>query len=281
MRPAVPALSLVLVALAVRTAAPAAPAAPEAAPALPPSFPHLSDHFPDEGIGGQVFLVVDGDTGEILRSEGGVDDAVPWDGLERLVIAWTGLERGTLDLDARAPCDSACWAAGGHGRPDFREGVAEDCGSWFARARERVPEAAWRARARELGLVAEHADGTSPRAWTDAWRRLASDRLGLAGNVTTTLLGSAGLAVTFPRGSAHALHDPRRRTRAFVFSSASGSWVIGSRAVLAREWVFALHLEGGSPSLAAARADRLLDDTRNVARRSTAERGGAPVRETD
>lgn len=268
--PSLPALLLGIAALA----AAASPAAEDP----PAGLPSLGDHFPDEGVPTHAFLLVDGNTGDPLRTEGPVEEPVPWDGLERLLLGVVGVESGVLDPGRRVPCDSTCWAAGGHGEPDLMEALAFDCDAWAADARERVPAGRVHARAAAHGLLdAEGARRADPEAWTGFWRALTSDRLGLGTAATTTILGAAGMSVTSPRGGARSLHDPRRRTRAFVFAGGDGSWVLGSRTVLGREWVFALHMAGASPALAAARTSRLIEDTRDVARRSSAERGGAPV----
>ncbi len=244
----------------------------------PGDLPALGDHFPDEGVPTHGFVLLDGDSGEVLRAEGPEDQSAPTDGLVRLLLALEGLESGILDPARHVRCDSTCWADGGHGEPDLMEGLAFDCDAWAADARDRVGAAALRARAAALGLTDRGGEtAAAPHAWADVWRALSSDDLGLRTSTTTTLLGAAGMAVTSPRGSARTLHDPRRRTRAFVFAGAHGSWVLGSRTVLSREWVFALHMPEAAPALAAARAARLVDGTRDVARRSSAQRGGRPI----
>ena len=249
-----------------------------AGPLAPPGAPAVRDHFPDPGAPNHTFLLVDGETGETLRAEGDSDDPVPWDGMERILVALTGLESGALDAAARVRCDSTCWADGGHGEPDLIEGLALDCDTWFASARRRVGDERWRDRAAKLDLLAG-TDGsrTTVRAWTGFWRKLTGDRLGLPAAVTTELLGAAGIAVSSPRGSARTLYDLHRHTRAFVVASREGAWALGSRRVLGREWVFALHLPGGSAALAAARADQMIEDTRQVARQATSARGGMPI----
>lgn len=245
---------------------------------LPGDVPALGDHFPDEGLPTHAFVLLDGGSGDVLRAEGPEERSAPADGLVRLLLALEGLESGVLDPARRVRCDSTCWADGGHGEPDLMEGLAFDCDAWAADARDRVGAAVLRARGAALGLADRGAGiAAAPHAWADVWRALSSDDLGLRTSTTTTLLGAAGMAVTSPRGSARTLHDPRRRTRAFVFAGAHGSWVLGSRTVLSREWVFALHMPGAAPALAAARAARLVDDTRDVARRSSAQRGGQPI----
>ena len=110
-------------------------AGPLTAAAAPPS---VRDHFPDPGAGSHSFLLVDGDTGETLRAEGrDLDEPVPFDGMERILVALAGLESGALDPAARVRCDSTCWADGGHGETNVMEGLAFDCDTWFAAARRR------------------------------------------------------------------------------------------------------------------------------------------------
>ncbi len=273
-------LAAALAPVATATAAAAAAAAGTPAADPPADVPGLADHFPDAGLPTHAFVLLEGETGKILRTEGPDGTEAPADGAVRLLLAIDGLESGAVDPSRRVACDSTCWANGGHGEPDLMEGLAFGCDRWAADAQARVGAAALRARAVSLGLgdVAPGA-GASPHAWAEVWRALTSDRLGLRTATTTAILASAGLAVTSPRGAARTLHDPRRRTRALVFAGTGGCWVLGSRTVLSREWVFALHMPGAVPALAAARAARLVEDTRDVARRSSAERGGRPIPE--
>jgi hypothetical protein len=251
------------------------------------SPPALRDHFPDPGPPGHDFLLVDGRTGEVLRAEGRGEDPADfraWGDLERLVGAMAGLEDGTIDPERRVRCDSTCWAAGTHGEVALVEGLAWGCDTWWGAQRGLVSAAAVGRAARSAGLAAGDAAATgrsSPAQWATFWRRLEYDELGLAAETTTQLLAVAGTAVSSPRGSTRLLHDPYRRTRAIAAGGPEGAWVIGSRIVLGRNWVFALFVPGGTPPLATARAQQLLDETRRIAHRSTAVRGGVPVTEPE
>jgi hypothetical protein len=253
--------------------------------ALLVGVPSVRDHFPDPGLPTHDFLLVDAEDGEVLRAEGTAEDPAArhsWGDLARVVDALAGLEDGTLDAEARVPCDSTCWAKGSHGDVGLVEALAWGCDTWWGVNGRRVPAAARGLHARAVGLVdadAGPADASSVADWVSFWRRLLHEDLHLAPNTSTQLLAAAGMSVSSPRGAARALHDPRRRTRAFVGGGPDGAWVVGSREVLGRVWVFALYLPGGSPALATSRADALLEETRRIARRSTALRGGVPTNE--
>ena len=242
------------------------------------TLPSLHDHFPNPGSTTHDFLLIDAQSKEVLRGEGRARHA--WGDLVRVVDALAGLEEGTIDAERVVRCDSTCWAAGAHGDVALVEAIAWDCDTWYAAQRDAVSSAARARHAQAVGLADEDTTGSSSAAqWVEFFRRLERDQLHLSANTSTSLLAAAGTAVSSPRGAARALHDEWRRTRAFVGGGAEGAWVVGSRAVLGRDWIFALFLPNGTPALATARADQLLEETRRVARRSTAERGGVPTHE--
>ncbi|MFN8177177.1 MAG: hypothetical protein U0167_04585 [bacterium] len=262
--------------------------------ALLVGIPSLRDHFPDSGSPTHEFLLVDSESGEVLRAEGAAGDELPssgtgetvplpghaWGDLARVVDALAGLEDGILDAETRVRCDSTCWAKGSHGEVGLVEALAWGCDTWWGAQGSRVPRASFVRHARAIGFApTDSANASSLAAWVSFWRRLLHEDLHLAPNTSTQLLAAAGMSVSSPRGAARALDDPRRRTRAFVGGGPEGAWVVGSREVLGRVWVFALFLPGGSPALAVARTDALLEETRDIARRSTAQRGGMPTNE--
>jgi hypothetical protein len=247
------------------------------------AIPELADHFPDAGSPTHVFLLVDGASGEVIRAEGpasAAESRAPLGDVERFLVALAGLEDGIL-ADRVVACDSSCWAVAGHGEVTLLEGLAWGCDTWFAAAQAAVSSEAWRSRARSLGLSADGDAVAGVQECASFWRRLERDELGLRPGTTTALLGAAGTAVSSPRGIARALHDPRHRTRAIAVAAGESAWVLGSREILGRPWVFALHLPRGTPPLAAARAAQLLEETRRIARRSTSERGGSPTKEPE
>ena len=88
---------------------------------------------------------------------------------------------------------------------------------------------------------------------------------------------AAATAVSSPRGTLRALHEPRWSVHAISGEAAGGAWVSGT-AVLpgGRKWAFALFLRSGSESLAATRCAHLLDETRRAFRESSRARGGEP-----
>ena len=249
--------------------------------ALLSGVPQLRDHFPDEGSVTHVFLLVDAESGDVVRAEGPATDGScrpPWGDLERFLTALAGLENGTLDADRAVRCDSTCWAAGTHGEPSLLQGLAWGCDAWFADARARVPRKVVREQARACGLEDPgHPESATVAAWVEFWRSLTRDRLALRPSTTTRLLAAAGTSVGSPRGMARTLYDPHRRTRAIAAAAPGGAWVVGTRQLLGREWVFALWVPQGTPALATARAEHLLEDTRRIARRATTLRGGTPV----
>jgi hypothetical protein len=208
-------------------------------------------------------------------------DPFPAGTAERILVALTGLEDGSLDADRRVPCDSLCWARGGHDRPDLAEAIARNCSAWFRDAAKRVDRRAIAVHAEHLGLgpypVSGDAEWTvTARQWVDLWPRLGAARV-VRASTATTLLAAAGRCVASPRGVARALHDSVHRVRAVVGESDEGAWVTGT---LERRgpihWSFALWVRGGTGNLATARAARLLDETIRVHEGATAERGGVP-----
>lgn len=250
------------------------------------SLPSLRDHFPDPGSPTHDFLLVDAQTGETLRAEGRAEDPGArhaWGDLTRVVDALAGLEDGTIDAESLTRCDSSCWAGGAHEEVALVDAIAWGCDAWYGAHRDDVSDDARERHARAAGLVAAGAETgrSSVAEWVAFVRRLTRDDLGLATETSTRLLAAAGTAVSSPRGSARILHDPRRRTRALAAGGPEGAWAIGSRQVLGREWIFALFVPDGTPALAASRAAQLLEETRRIARRSTAERGGMPTTEPE
>jgi hypothetical protein len=198
-----------------------------------------------------------------------------------VVRALAGLEDGTLDADARARCDSTCWTRGAHGEVTLVEALAWGCDTWWQRYGSRIPATAAASHARAAGLLPEgtDAEASSLAACVAFFRHLLRDDSHWKANTSTRLLAAAGMAVSSPRGAARALHDPRRRTRALTGSDEHGAWVVGSREVLGRTWIFSLYLPGGSTALATSRAAQLLEETRRIARASSEQRGGMPTNE--
>ncbi len=245
--------------------------------------PSVREHFPDEGVPTHAFFLVEASTGKVVRAEGGdvLEAKHSWGDLRRVVVVAAGLEDGRLDAQRVVACDSTCWALGGHGEVRLLDGLAWGCDTWYAAAFPEPDPVTFDRVATALGLrVAGASDErVTAEACVAFWRTLASLSLDLRADTSTQLLAVAGASVSSPRGTARLLHDPRRRTRAFVCGGAEGAWAIGGRSVLGREWAFAVYLPGGTPALAASRAARLLEDTRRVARRSTLERGGVATDE--
>jgi len=247
--------------------------------------PPASEHFRDEGRP-HVFLVVDRETGTRVRAddaEAAEGEAFPAGDAIRPVVAFAALESGAVDPEDTVDCDESCWALGRHGSPGLLDALAVSCDTWFRRVEPRVPRAALAEAARKLGFDARADEppaawGVTARAWVALWERLGTGSLGRRALTAPTLLAASGLAVTSPRGAAHALSDPRTEVRALGGASPSGAWIAGTfRADDRHSWIFALYVRGGTAPLAAARAAGLLDETLRVYRRSTAERGGVPL----
>lgn len=260
---------------------------------LPASPPALRDRFP-EAVPSHVFLVVDTETGEVVRADdeaAAEREAFPAGESWRVLLALAGLEEGLLDSEEGVPCDSTCWGRGTHGTPDLAQGLAFSCDAWFRRARELVPPEAVVRQGKRIGFRPPAAESLGPdrerpgsawrvtaREWTDFWRGAQRGALGLRTAAASTVMVAGGLSVASPRGVARALHDPAHRVRVIVGGDEEGNWVTGT---LQRRgpirWVFALYVRGGSPALATARAALLLEETLDAYEQATSERGGEPL----
>jgi len=261
------------------------------------SPPPTAERFERNGAP-YVFFVVDVETGGTIRADNEIaarDSAYAPGEPIRVLLALAGLEEGTLGPERAFDCDSTCWAAGRHGRVALLESLALGCDTYFREARAVVSGAAIAAHADRAGFGGSHPGAAAidrahdfpgpgwsvtARQWTGFWRRLTKGHMGERFDTPITLLATAGIAVSSPRGMAQSLADPRRRVRALAGQGPDGSWATGLIEVWGdREWAFALFLPGGTAPLAAQRADHLLHETLRVFRKSTFERGGEPVRE--
>lgn len=242
------------------------------------SPPAIHERFPGDGTPTHAFLVIDVNTGDVVR----VDDAetcnreiVPLGSARPFLAALSALESGQLDPQRTTHCDSTCWAKGAHGEVALVNALAWGCETY---ARE-LPEGSLSGAARSVGLDAE---GVPLRTWTRFWRRADRAELRVRTSTLSNLLAAAATAVSSPRGVARALHDPRRASRAIVGEWPEGAWVAGVTSLVGgRRWAFALLMREGTANLATARCAHLLDETKRTFRAATRERGGEPWRAFD
>jgi hypothetical protein len=270
--------------LAVSALAGTGPARSGAAP--PPEPPAVAERFPT-AVPSQVLVVQDVASGDPVRAspeEAAREEPFPLGGLEHVFELLGAIDEGLLDPGDTFPCDSTCWAAGGHGEVTGVSALAWSCDSFFPalarRAGERALAGAASRAARDAGLGDRRVDGR-PAATVDEvagfWRALVRGRLPFSDLATAQLLAAAGNAVHSPRGTARALDDSRSTVRALPVAAGDGAWVVGEKRLAnGRRWVFALRLGGGDPRLATVRADELLRETLRAFSRSTRERGGEP-----
>jgi hypothetical protein len=270
------------------------------APPPPPDAHFIGEERPD-----YFFLVVGARDGNLVRQDDSsavAGEAQPPGDAMCIVLALAGLESGALSRDWSVTCDSTCWAEGQHGEVQLVEALAVGCDTYFREARRRVSPRAVLDAARRAGFGSApsgEASGAIPDVeqlanadtfpgpgwlvtagqWVRFWQDLSEGKLCRSDNAAL-LLHACAQAVQGPGGYAYGLSRPRRMARALLGGSPEGAWATGM--VTSPEgfpWIFALFVRGGSPALAAARADRLLEETRRTVRRSTSVRGGYPLPE--
>jgi hypothetical protein len=247
---------------------------------LASSPPPVIEHFPEEQNPSQVLLVVDLHTGQTIRNENpeaAEKTPFPLGETARLLFALAGLEEGSLDPKRTIPCDSLCWARGRHGAVELSMAIAVSCDTYFRALLHEVGGEPIRRHALRQGFGPDVPSATAietavgfpgegwsatARQWIEFMDDLAKGTLGLRISTTSALLAACGMAVSLPRGSARALHDPTRRVQAVVGDTEDGAWTIGIRHLRGGgPWLFALHVRGATASLAAARADHILRET--------------------
>lgn len=275
-------------------------------PLLASAPPPPAAHFTTEKRPDHFFLMVRARDLHLVRQDDAqavAGEAKPPGEAMRIVLALAGLEAKTLDRDRPVLCDSSCWAGGQHGEVQLAEALAVGCDTYFREARRRVTPRMLIETARRAGfgsaLPGETA-GEIPDAaqlasadsfpgpgwrvtawqWVRFWHELAEGRLSRHGDTAALLLHACSQAVEGPGGHAFALNRPRRKTRALLGGTPEGAWATGM--VTSPEeipYIFALFVRGATPALTAARADRLIGETLQTVRRSTAVRGGYPLPE--
>jgi hypothetical protein len=272
------------------------PAVAIVAAMLVSSPPPVRDHFPEEQNPSQVLLVEDLRTGETIRRENaGAAEEIhfPLGESARLLFALAGLEERLLDPERTVPCDSLCWARGGHGLVDVSMAVAFSCDAYFRVLLPEIGGEPIRRHALRAGFgpdvpsatAIESADGfpgdgwsATARQWIEFWKGVPRGTLGLRSATMSALLAASGMAVSSPRGLARGLYDPVRRVRAAVGDTEEGAWVTGIRHLRGGgPWLFALHVRGATASLVTARADHILRETIRTWEHTSPNRVGRPL----